>query len=239
MKKFSRFIKLSGVGIFCTGIIAVIQGCSVEREGALFAVLLLILNFCSGPMESGPMGEEPAPLPQIVMFSAGEHNGNLAGTAIAVPPFTVGRAGADNLCIAAKPAGITGTSVRAFISVTTDDEIRDMPANFSVPTTLQIVGPTGIKIAENWDDLFDHGTDMLLASLLDAGASVAPIPQNWWSGSNSSGGLSPNDCQEWTSADVSAGGGRFGRVNMQDASWLNTGSNASCTSVIELMCISF
>jgi len=65
MKKFSRFIKLSGVGMFCTGIIAVIQGCSIQKEGVLAAVLLVLLQFCSGP-GSEPMVEPPCTFPTCI-----------------------------------------------------------------------------------------------------------------------------------------------------------------------------
>lgn len=56
MKRSLLWLRYSGVGVFCAGLIAVIQGCSPEREGALFAVLLLMLNFCSGPA-ADPMPE--------------------------------------------------------------------------------------------------------------------------------------------------------------------------------------
>jgi len=49
VRKIFRSIRYSSVGIFFAGIISVIQGCSIEREGALFAALLFLLNFCTGP----------------------------------------------------------------------------------------------------------------------------------------------------------------------------------------------
>lgn len=51
--RFLKAIRYSAIGVFFTGIIGVIQGCSVEREGALFAALLFLLSFCSGPADTG------------------------------------------------------------------------------------------------------------------------------------------------------------------------------------------
>ncbi len=50
MGKFFKAIKYSSIGSFFAGIIFVIQGCTVEREGALGILLLLLLQFCT-PME--------------------------------------------------------------------------------------------------------------------------------------------------------------------------------------------
>ncbi len=51
MKRVLQLIRHSAVGVFFAGVIGVLQGCS-EREGALFASLLLLLNFCTDPADT-------------------------------------------------------------------------------------------------------------------------------------------------------------------------------------------
>jgi len=53
---FSRVwkaIRYSSIGSFFAGIVFVIQGCSIEREGVLGVILLLLLQFCSVPVDTG------------------------------------------------------------------------------------------------------------------------------------------------------------------------------------------
>jgi hypothetical protein len=69
LKKILRSLRVSSVGVFFTGIIGVIQGCSIEREGAFFAALLFLLNFCSGPIED--MSEDATGPQPIIMYDSG------------------------------------------------------------------------------------------------------------------------------------------------------------------------
>ena len=59
MKPLFRAIRYSSVGVFFAGIISVLAGCS-EREGVLGLLLLILLQFCSGP--------EPMPDPVPFQF---------------------------------------------------------------------------------------------------------------------------------------------------------------------------
>lgn len=49
MQRLFRWARLGAAGTFFTGILSAIQGCDA-REGALFAFLLIALNFCTGPV---------------------------------------------------------------------------------------------------------------------------------------------------------------------------------------------
>lgn len=49
MRKFSKTLRYSSIGIFCAGIVSVLQGCDIKEAG-LAAVLMLLLQFCSGPI---------------------------------------------------------------------------------------------------------------------------------------------------------------------------------------------
>ena len=57
MKSLFRAIGYSSVGVFFAGIISVLAGCT-EREGVLGLLLLILLQFCSGPVaeEGVPLG---------------------------------------------------------------------------------------------------------------------------------------------------------------------------------------
>jgi hypothetical protein len=49
MTRAFRIIKLSSLGVFFTGLISIIQGCT-SKEAGLAAALLFLLQFCSGPV---------------------------------------------------------------------------------------------------------------------------------------------------------------------------------------------
>jgi PKD repeat protein len=173
---------------------------------------------------------------QITMFSAGRFNGNLKKSE------ADGRAGADALCLAAKPADLVASNVRAFISVNTDDEIRDMPANYGVPTTIPVVGPTDIQIADDWADLFDHSTDSLLSTLRAAGITPNTVENHWWSGANTQGALSDaaRTCGQWTRDNTGVQSkGEAGSELSTGGSWLQTGSGISCNQFRELVCVAY
>ena len=59
-----------------------------------------------------------------------------------------GRSGADSRCSSASSRPISGyTHYRAFLSVNTTDEIRDMPSNYGVPTTVPVISNSSALLA--------------------------------------------------------------------------------------------
>jgi len=64
MRHVWKAIRYSSIGTFFGGIVMVLQGCTVEREGALAFILLFLLQFCSGPMEEGA---EQITIPPLVL----------------------------------------------------------------------------------------------------------------------------------------------------------------------------
>jgi len=123
----------------------------------------------------------------IIVFATAAVTGNLGG-----------RSGADNLCQARKVALSLdcGTNVRALISVDEDDEIRDMPALYEVPTNSPLRGPTGTLFHSTWIAAF--GGSSALKTLGQAG--IVTNSNNWWSGSTASGALDQpfGNCDNWT-----------------------------------------
>jgi hypothetical protein len=131
-----------------------------------------------------------------------------------------GRAGADSICqtdIAYYP-DLPTANVKAFISINDTDEIRDMPANYGVPTTRWIVGPTGKKIADDWADLLDGTIDQ---TLMDAEI----VSWYWWSGSWEDGSLDPDNCSGFT---IMGTDGMAGHYNQTGNLWIWDGIATSC-----------
>ncbi len=92
MKSLFRAIRYSSVGVFFAGIISVLAGCT-EREGVLGILLLVLLQFCSGP----------AAMPDPVPFQFG--NPAIDGDVLLPPTFA-----AFNLCVdLLNPASLDGT----------------------------------------------------------------------------------------------------------------------------------
>jgi len=140
-----------------------------------------------------------------------------------------GRAKADSECIKALPVVLgLKTNVRAFLSVDASDQIKNMPANYYVPTTEPILGPTGIPIASNWNDLLDGS---ILVTLSEAGITSS----SWWSGSNADGTVSTN-CSSWTTSV--AVNGYVGAANMKDTFWIFS-ANPPCNGGAVILCIAW
>ncbi len=178
----------------------------------------------------------------IVVFASDTvPNGNLASH---VNPANA-RGGADQYC-ADKNASLSPayacSFIHAFISITDDDEIRDMPTNYNVPINAPLKSSLThlINIADNWIDLLDGSIDN---SLADAGVTNAG---SWWSGSNNKtengakqyGTLYSDNCNHWTSSSGSyfgIGGGN------QDTDPFPTGniSNQCNSSFRNLICLCY
>ena len=142
-----------------------------------------------------------------------------------------GRSGADTLCSTSKTnnySNLTCANIRAFISVSGTDEIQDMPTNYSVSTSLPIIGPTGLPFGTNWADLLDGSVSY---SLSDAGINTNSA--GWFSGSDAAGALHANNCSGWTSSSGSAEGGF---KNLTTSLWITsyvfTCANFSAYSIL-------
>lgn len=141
------------------------------------------------------------------------HDGNIGG-----------RAGADEACLTDANMPADATVAHAFISVTEDDCIANMPVNYNFPANIPIVAPDGVTvIADNWDDLLDGG---IKVSLVDAGLMTEVKSSVWWSGSNQDGTLHSANCSEWTISDVSISCW-VGGVAQTGSRWISDGNVAS------------
>jgi hypothetical protein len=187
------------------------------------AVMLPVVASITAP--SPVAAQSPVPITHLVLFDAGVYDGNLGG-----------RAGADAICQASanRPAGYA--NVRAFLTVNAGDEIRDMPANYGIPTNLPIVGPNDTQLAPNWAGLLDGNID---ATLNAAGIGGT----YWWSGSNTDGSLGTalgaDSCAGWT---TNAGNTTAGNVTQANGQWLDDDLGAgyfACSNNFRVLCIAF
>lgn len=140
-----------------------------------------------------------------------------------------GRTAADTACQTTHTNTYADVScvngVRALISMSASDEIRDMPTNYGVSTSLEIddAANSDTKIADDWADLLDGSIDNALTV-------------SWWSGSSDAGADNDFNCTEWTAADGSSGTiGDAGETGMM---WIDD-SGALCNQSYKLMCLCY
>ena len=158
----------------------------------------------------------------IILYSGdGLYTGNLGG-----------RSGADEKCrnSALKPGGYS--NYHAFLSVTSDDEIRDMPTNYGVPTNVRVKSPDNFTVfAMNWADLLDGSIPQ---SLRVAGVFPSNDPPFAWAGSLNDGSISWS-CNAWTMDSGFAGD--LAQIHLYD-NWLASG-RAYCEYPLPIMCIAY
>ncbi len=143
-----------------------------------FAMLIAAIAVNTGCENSSDEPDEPA----LYLFAMPETLGNI-GT----------RSAADAACLAEYQAkySVKGCNmVRAFLSYSDTDEIRDMPANYAVPTDLPIKTMNGTDIAENWAQLLDANNQNLSSSLYNAGLFTDESITYFWTGSDQYGAAS-------------------------------------------------
>lgn len=174
----------------------------------------------------------------VYLFTAGVFTGDLvnqvpgpAEATMATRVVIPARENIDDLCAYAKNHDyptLPCLNVRAFISISSDDEIADMPDLYGIPTGRRIIGPGGDRIAADWWDLFDGSIDMTLAQAGIAG-------DQWWSGSDDAGRyLDGNSCEGWN-VGTSASSGMSGAHNQYNSRWLEF-NDRNCNNPLSLLC---
>lgn len=144
-----------------------------------------------------------------------------------------GRTGADGVCDSDtnKPA-VASSTTRAFISVDTDDEIRDMPSLYNIPSNEVIFRQDGTtQIAPNFAALLNADSASLISSVSTAGFSV-------FTGSSFDGELdSLGACNGWTAS------GTVNLANIGDSLSLDGAflfnSASVCRTNFRLYCITY
>jgi len=185
----------------------------------------------------------PKPANHITIFTrktSTTQNGNMGG-----------RTGVDNICKSIIDTELINmfnnscTNIRAFISVSSTDEIRDFPTIYSVPTNVKVRSENGRLIANNWSGLLASSsggdpTGILgtLYGLTGFHGGEESVTKYYWTGSNSDGSEAAN-CNGWTTgADTSSGKvGEIGFINNR----VYQRTNQACDAALPqpLFCICF
>jgi hypothetical protein len=160
----------------------------------------------------------------ILYVSTASHNGSLGG-----------RTGADAACAAEMPAGLTCQNIHAFISVSTADEIREMPNNYGYDRIAPVFwfNPDGgilTRVGEDWGDLLD-------SAILHSAQQGTGTTTTFRTGSYSDGraGTSSGTCVGFTSADGTTYD-RWGDEDLTDAGWLSSTDTTTCAYARRLVC---
>ena len=161
----------------------------------------------------------PKPANHITIFTrrtSSPQNGSMGG-----------RTGVDNICKSIIDTELINmfnnscTNIRAFISVSSNDEIRDFPSIYSVPTNVKVRSENGRLIANTWSGLLasNSGGDPTgilgtLYGLTGFHGGEQSVSKIYWTGSNSDGSLA-NNCSGWTDGSGYSSGkvGEIGFVN--------------------------
>ena len=185
----------------------------------------------------------PKPANHITIFTrktSTTQNGNMGG-----------RTGVDNICKSIIDTELINmfnnscTNIRAFISVSSTDEIRDFPSIYSVPTNVKVRSQYVMLIAENWSGLLatSSGGDPTgilgtLYGLTGFHGGEEFVTKYYWTGSNSDGSEETN-CNGWTTGSNTSSGkvGEIGFVNNR----VYQSTNVACDTALPqpLFCICF
>jgi hypothetical protein len=183
------------------------------------------------------MSMQPQPVPtKIYIFSTPAHNGKLGG-----------RTGANNLCRSAQRADyafLNGKTVKAFLSVSANDQIKDLvPVKyqnlpvFGVITTDTLAGGTQLK--DQWAHLW-NGTGILVS--MDTATDA--VAGGWLAGSNNDGTFidKNSSCNGWTYSKASSPPAAVGGDSISSAGpdqWINW-IGTSCDAVLmSVMCVAY
>jgi hypothetical protein len=177
---------------------------------------------------------KPAPT-KIYLFSTPAHNGKLGG-----------RAGANRICRNAQKADygfLNGKTVKAFLSVSSKDQIKDLvPVQyqalpvFGVITTDTLGG--GTKLKDTWALLWTGvGIDADMETATDVD------PNGWLAGSNNDGTFIDNNssCNGWTYGNAASPPAAVGGASnsSSDPNWINWVGTACNAAFMSVMCVAY
>ena len=170
----------------------------------------------------------PKPADSIVLYTTlhGQiSNGNLGG-----------RSGADQLCRESRDKSVmylinnSCSNVRALISISSSDQIKDFVSLYNVPTNKHVRNDLGRFITDNFSNLLSfHGDSFPLGHI-----GLTFRTHSVFTGTIRSDGTFKNNynCSGYTSASGSS------EVANQEAGFLG-GTNTNCSNAFQIMCICY
>ena len=156
----------------------------------------------------------------LIYMAPSTYNGNLGG-----------RAGADAKCDLGDTLGCFVN--RAFISISTDDNVLSMPSNYGYGFSPYLPiywynRSSGLitLMANDWSDLLD-------GSILSTQVAGTGVSTEVWSNTLSDGWQADDSCLNWSSTDYY---GATGRGDSTDDTWLNL-TSYYCETYHALRCL--
>ena len=168
------------------------------------------------------------------IFIFNTYTGNTGHFASSPGPSTFqgdlgGRSGADTICsnwkFKVSKNLSTCNNVRALISISSSDEVRDMPTNYSVPSDKPVFNENGHIIADNLTHLVSGNN---LYSRIIPGTTVN---YSYWTGTSAGGALNSNNCNGFSS------GGANGQTHESENYYFKGTNVLSCSSSAYLLCM--
>jgi hypothetical protein len=168
----------------------------------------------------------PKPADSIVLYTTlkGQiSNGNLGG-----------RSGADQLCIESRDKSVmylinnSCSNVRALISISSSDQIKDFVSLYNVPTNKYVRNDLGRFITDNFSNLLTFSGDSLPLGLI----GITFTGQMVFTGSDVDGTSNSENCSGYTSTSGNS------RVATLNTGFLG-GTNTSCNGTAPIMCICY
>ena len=168
------------------------------------------------------------------IFIFNTYTGNTGHFASSPGPSTFqgnlgGRSGADTICrnwkFKVSKNLSTCNNVRALISIDSNDEVRDMPTNYSVPSDKPVFNENGHIIADNLTHLVSGNN---LYSRIIPGTTVN---YSYWTGTSAGGALNSNNCNGFSS------GGDNGQTHENENYYFKGSNVLSCGNPAYLLCM--
>ncbi len=167
----------------------------------------------------------------IIYMSSASHAGKFGSSS---------RSLTDSFCQSNKPEGLQCTNTHSFLTISSSDEVRDMPSNYGYDSSYPIywyhsTQQTFTGLANNWDDMFDD-------SISVSAASGTGISENYLSPGDSSGADPPEtnmcDSSYWNDNWISTNTWtRLGKADLTTGGWLyGTSSSDGCTGPHRVLC---
>ena len=136
----------------------------------------------------------------------------------------------------------TCSNVRALISISSSDEVRDMPTNYSVPLDKPVFNDRGNIISDNFTQLISGntlsirptGTHELFSEVSNTGRQGNSL-SSYWTGTSAEGSLHSNNCDGWSTSS-NAGNGQIHKEKYFYYGKLET---AECSQNHHFMCLCF
>ena len=133
----------------------------------------------------------------------------------------------------------TCNNVRAFISLSSSDEIIDMPSNYSVPENEKVYNQHGHLVADNFSSIYGSNNDTIFYSNFVDGALHGDCSYSagncyFWVGGSDGSFDSSNTCNNWTHA----GNNYNGKVYWGNYNYFYT-QNKYCGQDYALLCLCY